>query len=235
MTKQNLTITMARLTDWGACTEGKIAFARAFPQGGEFAEVYTKARDENQYSNAEWLLEHVFAELDTAGIVGQSVAIGGADKTAIAKAISEASEGVEAASGDYSKLAASGDSSQLAASGDYSKLAASGDYSKLAASGYYSKLAASGYSSQLAASGDYSKLAASGGYSQLAASGENSCAMAAAPNCSASAGEGGAIALRWTTPDGRPRIAVAYIGENGIKPDVLYRLNGNGEFVESAS
>jgi hypothetical protein len=79
-----------------------------------------------------------------------------------------------AASGYYSKLAASGDYSKLAASGDYSQLAASGDSSKLAASGYYSKLAASGYYSKLAASGDYSKLAASGDYSQLAASGDSS-------------------------------------------------------------
>jgi hypothetical protein len=145
-----------------------------------------------------------------------------------------------AASGDYSKLAASGYYSKLAASGYSSQLAASGDYSKLATSGYYSKLAASGDSSQLAASGDYSKLAASGyssqlaasGYSsQLAASGKNSIAIAASENCTAKAGVGGCIALRWTK-DEKPRLSVAYIGENGIKPDVYYKLDDAGEFVE---
>jgi len=42
---------------------------------------------------------------------------------------------IEAASGNYSKLAASGDYSKLAASGDYSQLAASGDFSKLELNG----------------------------------------------------------------------------------------------------
>jgi hypothetical protein len=135
---------------------------------------------------------------------------------------------------------ASGDSSKLAASGDYSQLAASGYSSKLAASGYSSQLAASGYSSQLAASGDYSKLAASGyssqlaasgDYSQLAASGENSIAAAISCGCTAKAGIGGCIALRWND-GGRPRLAVAYVGENGIKADTWYRVDEAGQFVE---
>jgi hypothetical protein len=117
---------------------------------------------------------------------------------------------------------ASGDSSKLAASGDYSQLAASGYSSQLAASGDYSKLAASGYSSQLAASGDYS---------QLAASGENSIAAAISCGCTAKAGIGGCIALRWND-GGRPRLAVAYVGENGIKADTWYRVDEAGQFVE---
>jgi hypothetical protein len=138
-----------------------------------------------------------------------------------------------AASGDYSKLAASGDSSKLAASGDSSKLAASGDYSQLAASGDSSKLAASGYSSKLAASGDSSKLAASGDSSQLAASGKKSVACAAAPNCTASAGELGCIVLtRWVGIENRYRVSVGYVGENGIKPNVIYKIGSAGEFVE---
>jgi hypothetical protein len=146
-----------------------------------------------------------------------------------------------AASGDYSQLAASGDYSQLAASGDYSKLAASGDYSKLAASGYSSKLAASGDYSQLAASGDYSQLAASGdssklaasgyssrlaasGYSsQLAASGKKSIAVSAAVDCTAKVGEDGCIALAWwDEANNRYRMAVGYVGEDGIEPDIEY-------------
>ena len=74
---------------------------------------------------------------------------------------------------------------------------------------------ASGYSSQLAASGDYSIV------------------MAAAPKCSAKAGKNGAIALtRWVESEKRFRISVAYVGENGIKPDTFYTLNAAGEFVE---
>ena len=152
-----------------------------------------------------------------------------------------------AASGDYSKLAASGHNSTLAASGDGSKLAASGDYSKLAASGYNSKLAASGYNSKLAASGhnntlaasgDYSKLAASGDGSKLAASGDgsklaasgkNSICMAAGYASTARVGEKGVIVLPYY--DGiRTRVAVGYVGENGIEPNVEYKVNNNGIF-----
>ncbi|MCT9125381.1 hypothetical protein [Cupriavidus gilardii] len=148
-----------------------------------------------------------------------------------------------AASGDYSQLAASGNYSQLAASGNYSRLAASGDASRLAASGNYSRLAASGDASQLAASGNYSRLAASGDYSQLAASGDasqlaasgkKSIAVAAGINSHASAGEDGCIALAWWDESAeRYRIEVAYVGEDGIEPDVMYRLDGHHKFVRA--
>ncbi|WP_104565619.1 DUF7666 domain-containing protein [Ralstonia mannitolilytica] len=166
-----------------------------------------------------------------------------------------------AASGDSSKLAASGDSSNLAASGYSSKLAASGDSSKLAASGKYSKLAASGYSSKLAASGDYSNLAASGNYSKLAASGnysklaasgyssklaasgdssklaasgKKSIAVASGLNSQASAGEDGCIALAWWDEgEERYRMEVAYVGEDGIEPNITYKLDDNHKFVKA--
>ena len=111
--------------------------------------------------------------------------------------------------------------------------AASGDYSKLAASGRSSQLAASGHYSQLAASGDSSKLAASGNSSKLAASGDSSIACSAAIDCTASAGELGCIVLtRWVESEKRYRVSIAYVGENGIKPNVFYALDDNGEFVE---
>ena len=91
---------------------------------------------------------------------------------------------------------------------------------------------ARGDNSQLAASGDYSQLAASGYGSQLAASGENCVCVAASPGSTARAGAGGAIAL--TYHDGkRYRIAVAYVGENGIEPNVDYRVTDAGEFVKA--
>ena len=93
-------------------------------------------------------------------------------------------------------------------------------------------VAASGDDSQLAASGDDSQLAASGDYSQLAASGENCVCVAASPGASARAGAGGAIAL--TYHDGKSyRIAVAYVGEGGIEPNVNYRVTDAGEFVKA--
>ena len=122
---------------------------------------------------------------------------------------------------------------ETAASGDYSQLATSGDSSKLAASGYSSQLSASGNYSQLAASGYSSQLAASGNYSKLAASAYSSIVCAASTNCKASAGNNGCIVLaRWVESEKRYRASVAYVGENGIKPNVFYELDENGNFVE---
>lgn len=109
----------------------------------------------------------------------------------------------------------------------YDKLA--GDYSNLAASAYNSKLVASGYNSKLVASGDYSNLAASGYNSKLAASGKNSICMAAGYASTAQVGENGVIVLPYY--DGiRTRVAVGYVGENDIEPNVEYKVNNNGIF-----
>jgi len=131
--------------------------------------------------------------------------------------------------GHNSKLAASGYNSKLVTSGDGSKLAASGYNSNLAASGYNSNLAASGDNSKLAASGYGSKLVASGDDSKLAASGKNSICMAAGYASTARVGENGVIVLPYY--DGiRTRVAVGYVGENGIEPNVEYKVNNNGIF-----
>ena len=75
--------------------------------------------------------------------------------------------------------------------------------------------------------------AASGNYSQLAASGKSSIAVSSATSCTASVGENGCIVLtRWVESEKRYRVSVAYEGENGIKPNVFYSLDENGEFAE---
>ncbi|WP_374312486.1 hypothetical protein [Dongia sp.] len=155
-------------------------------------------------------------------------------RTTEAEATEEASGNASrlAASGYASQLAASGYASQLAASGDDSQLAASGNASRLAASGNASQLAASGDASQLAASGDDSQLAASGDDSRLAASGDDSIAIAAGYNATASAGPNGVIALTWH--DGtRRRVTVGYVGEDGIEPNVDYRVDDTGKLVKA--
>ena len=136
-------------------------------------------------------------------------------------------------SGYNSKLASSGYNSKLASSGDYSKLASSGYNSQLASSGYNSKLASSGNNSKLASSGDYSQLVSSGDYSQLVSSGNSSIVVAASIGCRAKVGKNGCIVLsRWVESENRYRVSVAYEGEDGIKKDVFYRLDKNGNFVE---
>jgi len=53
--------------------------------------------------------------------------------------------------------------------------------------------------------------------------------MAAGYVSTAQVGENGVIVLPYY--DGiRPRIAVGYVGENGIEPNVEYKVNNNGIF-----
>jgi len=138
-----------------------------------------------------------------------------------------------ASSGDYALLASSGDYALLASSGDYALLASSGDYAQLAISGDYAQLASSGDYAQLASSGDYAKFAISGDYAKLASSGENGIIVSAGLNTIAKGTINTAIALTWKCDKtDRYRISVAYVGENGIEPDIFYKLNKEGEFIK---
>jgi len=147
-----------------------------------------------------------------------------------------------ASSGDYSTAASSGNYSTAASSGDYSTAASSGDYSKAASSGNYSTAASSGNYSKAASSGDYSTAASSGNYSKAASSGDSSKAeQTGKSGIAASIGDGGVvmagelgciIACYWSRRESRYRAVVGYVGEDGIKPGVRYRLNGDHKFEE---
>ena len=172
--------------------------------------------------------------------------------SAAIKWISSCASKDDTASGDYSKNAQSGNNSQNAQSGNNSQNAQSGGYSKNAQSGYNSKNAQSGYNSKNAQSGnnsknaqsgnnsknaqsgDYSQNAQSGDYSKNAQSGKSCISASVGLNSIASTGDLGCIALtRWVESENRYRMSVAYVGENGIKPNVFYKLDDEGNFVEA--
>ena len=101
------------------------------------------------------------------------------------------------------------------ASGRNEHAAATGDYGHAAATGYYGHAAATGYSGHAAATGD------AGAAAVLGLEGR------------AKAGTDGLIAVAWH--DGkRPRLAVGYVGENGIKADTWYRATKAGKLVKAA-
>ena len=112
-------------------------------------------------------------------------------------------------SGHLSQLCLSGDRSQISSGGDHSQISLSGDYSQISSIGDYSKLSASGYSSVAVVAGTSGEV-----------KGGANCAMAL---------------TMWVESEKRYRITVAYVGENGIKPDTWYRLDENGEFTEVAT
>lgn len=130
--------------------------------------------------------------------------IDGIVQSEVKKAIDETIGSPDSSSGDSSTAASSGDSSKAASSGNYSKAASSGNYSTAASSGDYSKAEATG---------------------------EMTVAMVAGTNGKARAGNKGAFALAWNSGE-QIRIAVGIVGEEGIKADTWYRVDGSGNLVE---
>ena len=83
------------------------------------------------------------------------------------------------------------------------------------------------------ASGDGSTAASSGYGSTAASSGKKTVAASIGRGGAAKAGEDGCLAVTWWDKKAdRPRIAVGYVGENGIKPDTWYAADEKGKLVE---
>ena len=98
-------------------------------------------------------------------------------------------------------------------------------------SGDGSTAASSGDGSTAASSGNGSKAASSGNYSTAEAKGKATIALVAGINGAVSAGENGCFAACWH--DGkRNRIAVGYVGEDGIEADTAYRLTKAGKWTK---
>jgi hypothetical protein len=74
---------------------------------------------------------------------------------------------------------------------------------------------------------------ATAGYNGTATAGDSGTATAGYRG-TATAGDNGVIVLAWYDyASGRRRVAVGYIGENGILPNTPYRLNDNHQFEVS--
>jgi len=93
------------------------------------------------------------------------------------------------------------------------------------------KSIAEGRGKSAAASGDSSSAASSGDFSRAACD-TNGFACIAGLSGRVRGNAGSALSLGYRDKDGRNRIAVGYVGENGIEPDVWYRANERGELEQ---
>ena len=90
-------------------------------------------------------------------------------------------------------------------------------------------------------SGNYSKAASSGNSSKAASSGNSSTAACDTNGFACVAGiagrvkgnAGSALSCGYKDKADKNRIAVAYVGEDGIIADTWYRVNDDGEFVKA--
>ena len=144
-------------------------------------------------------------------------------------------------SGFYNNLAIAGNKNTVTSSGDVTVVTVKGALNHIGIAGIENTsivigpcnlISVSGRSNKIMCAGEQIRATSSGPSSILDVHGTGSIAMAAGLNCIASAGEKGAFALAWMDRD-QVRIAVGIVGENGIKPDVLYKVGPNGVLVEA--
>ena len=123
-----LEITKKRLREWSACTSGYSWFLEKFPQGGMFGEIYEALREDRRYDDSDWLINHVFAELDTGAKAAQLVSITGADKARIEQQVKECSgkETEVATTGYMANAATTGEGANAATTGEHAVASALG-------------------------------------------------------------------------------------------------------------
>ncbi|EIP8973715.1 hypothetical protein LT790_003031 [Salmonella enterica] len=111
------------------------------------------------------------------------------------------------------------------------ELTSSGDDARIGSSGDDARIGSSGYNAQIGSSGDDARIGSSGYNARITASGKNSVVACAGSIERIVLGENGCTSVPWH--DGkRIRIAVAYVGENGIEANPPYYVNDEGQFVK---
>ncbi|MGQ6411324.1 DUF7666 domain-containing protein [Serratia sp. IR-2025] len=110
-----------------------------------------------------------------------------------------------------------------------------GNYSAASNTGNYSAASNTGNYSAASNTGNYSAASNTGDYSAAEVSGSHSVAAAYGIEGKARAAENSALVLCYRNDEGELiHIRASKVGENGIKPDVWYQLDEDGEFTEVA-
>ncbi len=113
---------------------------------------------------------------------------------------------------------------------------AAADGVQAATTGNGANAATTGEGANAATTGKWANAATTGKWANAATTGKHAVAASLGIEARAKASEGGAIVLVHRNDDGELlHIRASKVGENGIKPDVWYSLNADGEFVEVES
>ncbi|EDK0176214.1 hypothetical protein GFU74_07765 [Salmonella enterica] len=213
-------ITKEQVKSWHACTDGFRWFLDKFPQGGAYADVHGALIADKRFDDARWLVDKMYrTHLDKAEFIQ-------AETAATDKMVGELTS-----SGDDARIGSSGYNAQIGSSGDDARIGSSGDDAQIGSSGDDAQIGSSGYNAQIGSSGDDARIGSSGYNARITASGKNSVVACAGSIERIVLGENGCTSVPWH--DGkRIRIAVAYVGENGIEANTPYYVNDEGQFVK---
>ena len=109
-----------------------------------------------------------------------------------------------------------------------------GEWANAVTTGEWANAATTGYRANAVTTGEGANAATTGNRANAATTGEHAVSAALGIEGKATAGIGGAIVLCFRNDNGDLiNIRASKVGENGIKPNVFYRLDDNGAFVEA--
>ncbi|EAM8427278.1 hypothetical protein ZN11_03045 [Salmonella enterica] len=243
-------IDKSQVKAWHACSEGFRWFLDKFPQGGAYADVHGALIADKRYDDARWLVEQMYRTfLDSAEFIQAETAV--TDKmVGELTSMNHPSDQVEGenssgynaqigSSGYNAQIGSSGYNARIGSSGDDAQIGSSGNDARIGSSGYNAQIGSSGNDAQIGSSGDDARIGSSGYNARIGSSGYNARITATGNGsvvaCAGSVerivlGENGCASVPWH--DGkRIRIAVAYVGENGIEANIPYYVNDEGQFV----
>ncbi|ENY2651869.1 hypothetical protein ACFWZE_004240 [Salmonella enterica] len=234
-------IDKSQVKAWHACTDGYRWFLDKFPQGGAYADAHGALIADKRYDDARWLVEQMYLTfLDSAEFIQAETAV--TDKMVYEltslkhpsdQVEGENSSGYNAqigSSGNYARIGSSGYNAQIGSSGYNAQIGSSGNYARIGSSGYNAQIGSSGNYARIGSSGYNARIGSSGYNARITASGNGSVVACAGSVERIVLGENGCASVPWH--DGkRIRIAVAYVGENGIEANIPYYVNDEGQFV----
>ncbi|EGH1710791.1 hypothetical protein ID469_001776 [Salmonella enterica] len=234
-------IDKSQVKAWHACSEGFRWFLDKFPQGGAYADVHGALIADKRYDDARWLVEQMYRTfLDSAEFIQAETAV--TDKmVGELTSMNHPSDQVEGenssgynaqigSSGNDAQIGSSGYNARIGSSGNDARIGSSGDDARIGSSGYYARIGSSGYYARIGSSGNDARIGSSGYNARITATGNGSVVACAGSVERIVLGENGCASVPWH--DGkRIRIAVAYVGENGIEANIPYYVNDEGQFV----
>lgn len=203
-------ITLLRIREWGACSDGGDWFREKFPQGGDYGTVMTALHEDRRLADATWLADKAFSEAANVSALVRS------EITAVQSATKDKDH-----SGNYARIGCSGANALIGSSGANARIGSSGAYAHIGSSGNDARIGSSGY---------YARIGSSGNDARIKCEGKNAVVASAGIGANVTLGKGGCASLVWH--DGtRSRFTHLYVGEDGIEAGVAYRLDDAGKPV----
>jgi hypothetical protein len=229
-----------------ACEDPLDVFRYYPPAGNKFAVVEqsgTLARHDGDSKVASATIR-VVRLIDIAELIAASVVLRMRRNPPNGAASATGYRGAASATDDYGAASATGYRGAASATGGWGAASATGHQGAASATGYQGAASATGDYGAASATGDYGAASATGAYGAASATGYSgaasatgfaSVALAAGFKSKAMGAAGSAIVLVNRAEDGSIRhIRASKVGESGIKPDVWYTLDENGNFNELA-